>query len=377
MKLLFLNGSRGEWGYIRPIIRRCMARDIDYSIVATNMLLLPNYGSLVDEIKAEGFAVSDELFMSLEGHNHHTTVKSMAVLLNSLADVLYRVKPTWLILAGDRGEQLMGAIAASYTYTPVAHIQAGERSGNIDGVARHAIGKFVHLHFAANQDAADRLHRLGEEPFRIHNVGAPQLDEMLEGHVTPPAELFDKFNIDAGQPFLLVVQHPVTEEMDRASAQAAALMAALRQLPMPKVWVLPNNDAGASSLRRVLAQLRTADTYAFENLSRPDYLGFMNACAAMVGNSSSGLLEAPTFRKAAVNLGRRQADRVQGANVINAPFEETDIVAAIHRALSEEFQASLKDCLNPYGDGRSSERILDILEGTPVTDRLLVKELTY
>ena len=148
MKLLFINGSRGEWGYIRPIILQCIAENIEYSICATNMLLLPNYGSLVDEIKSEGFKVEDEIFMSLEGSNRYTMVKSLGIFLSSFADVLYRTKPDWIILAGDRGEQLVGSIVGAYTYTPVAHIQAGERSGNIDGIARHALGKFAHLHFA-------------------------------------------------------------------------------------------------------------------------------------------------------------------------------------------------------------------------------------
>ena len=121
------------------------------------MVVLPRYGSLIDEIKASGFNVSDEVFMSLEGHNHYTMTKSLGVFLLSFVDVLHRLNPTWIVLAGDRGEQLMASIAGSYTYKPIAHIQAGERSGNIDGISRHAMGKFVHLHFAANDDAAQAM----------------------------------------------------------------------------------------------------------------------------------------------------------------------------------------------------------------------------
>lgn len=377
MKLLFINGSRGEWGYIRPIIRRCEQAGIDYSICATNMLLLPGYGTLVDEIKRDGFRVDDEIYMSLEGNNHYTMAKSLGIFLTSFVDVLYRQRPNWIILAGDRGEQLMGSIAGAYTYTPVAHIQAGERSGNIDGTARHALGKFVHLHLAANQDAAERLLRLGEEPFRVHNVGAPQLDELNEGLISTLDELTQSYHLHVDEPYLMVALHPVTEEMDHAEEQVKVLVEALNNFQMKKVWILPNNDAGSETTRRVLLQQRQSDSQVHENLTRKDYLGMLKSCRAIVGNSSSGLLEAPTFGIPAVNIGRRQNHRVQGKNVLNAPFEVQACVDAIERAISPAFRESVSDCQNPYGDGRSAERILEILQKVVVDDRLLIKNLMY
>lgn len=377
MKLLFINGSRGEWGYIRPIIRRCQQAGIEYSICATNMLLLPGHGMLVDEIKRDDFKVDDEIYMSLEGSNHYTMVKSLGIFLLSFVDVLQRQKPDWIILAGDRGEQLMGAIAGAYAYVPVAHIQAGERSGNIDGTARHAIGKFAHLHLAANDDAAQRLLKLGEEPFRVHNVGAPQLDELSEGLISTPTELQSVYHIELAEPYLLVAQHPVTEEMDLAGEQVKTLVAALNHFKMRKIWILPNNDAGSETTRRVLLKERRLDILIYENLTRKDYLGLLKHCKAIVGNSSSGLLEAPTFGVPAVNLGRRQNERVQGKNVINAGFETSECIAAIEKALSPVFRESLAGFINPYGDGHSAERILDVLRATPVDDRLLIKNLMY
>ncbi len=376
MKLLFLTGSRSEWGYIRPILRLCEKRGVEYDICATNMLLLPAYGTLVDEIRNDGFTVSDELYMALEGHNHYTMSKSLGVFLSSFTDTLNRLRPTWVVLSGDRAEQLMGATAAAYTYTPVAHIQAGERSGNIDGVSRHAIGKLVHLHFAANEDAATRLKNLGEEDFRIHNVGAPQLDEIVDGGFPGRDELGRKYGIDLSRSYLLVVQHPVTEEMDGAYDQAMTLGQALEGMDIQKIWVLPNNDAGAGAVRRALFKFRAGDTQMFDNLSRADYLGFLSNAAAIVGNSSSGILEAPTLKIAAVNIGRRQLDRVRGANVIDTPVDFDAIQAGVTQALSDEFQASLKSCVNPYGEGNSSSRIIDCLANTAVDDRLLIKRLT-
>jgi GDP/UDP-N,N'-diacetylbacillosamine 2-epimerase (hydrolysing) len=376
VKLLFVNGSRGEWGYIRPIIQRCKARGIGYSICATNMVLLPGYGQLIDEIRSDGFDVGDEIFMSLEGNNHFTMAKSLAVFMSSFVDVLHRVKPTWVVLAGDRGEQLMAAVAAAYTYTPVAHVQAGERSGNIDGVTRHAIGKFVHLHFAANRDAADRLISLGEEEFRVHLVGAPQLDELTEGEIATQEEIERTYAFSTSGSYLLVVQHPVTEEMHMARRQIEELVAALAEFDMPKIWILPNNDAGSAVIRQTLIAKRTSQVHLFENLTRRAYLGFMKNSAAIVGNSSSGLIEAPTFAIPSVNLGSRQAARVRGENVIDAEFEQGAIRAAIDLALSKKFRGRLADVGNPYGDGNSSERIIDVLMRTPRDDRLLIKRLT-
>ena len=179
MRILFVNGSRGEWGYIKPIIDLAIKKKIEYSICATNMLLLGQHGKLVDEIEDQGYRVSHKIYMSMDGGNHTAMAKSLGVFETSFVDVLISYNPDWVVLAGDRGEMLAAAMASSYSYIPTAHIQAGELSGNIDGLARHAIGKLVHLHFAANQDAADRLQNLGEEEWRIHNVGAPQLDDML------------------------------------------------------------------------------------------------------------------------------------------------------------------------------------------------------
>lgn len=202
-KLLFITGSRGEWGYIRPILRLCQRRqDFDFSLCVTNMHLLPEYGSSYQEIEKDGFQIDHKIFMSLDGYNHLTMVKSLGIFLISLADIIATNKPNWIILAGDRGEQLMGALCGAFCYLPVAHIQAGELSGNIDGMTRHAIGKYAHLHFASNTDAADRLEKLGEEEFRIHNVGAPQLDELVQGQYTSREELENKLAIDLSQPYL-------------------------------------------------------------------------------------------------------------------------------------------------------------------------------
>ncbi|MHA8054526.1 UDP-N-acetylglucosamine 2-epimerase [Aquirufa nivalisilvae] len=378
-KLLFVTGSRGEWGYIRPLLKLIDKRDdFSYSLCVTNMHLLPSFGESVTEIEKDGFKVDYKINMSIDGYNHVTQVKSLGLFLVSFADILASDKPDFIVLAGDRGEQLMGAIGGGYTYIPVVHIQAGEKSGNIDGMARHAIGKFAHIHIASNEDARTRLLKLGEEEFRVHNVGAPQLDELVSGFFSSKEYVKEKHGIDLERDFMMIVQHPVTEEFDIADKQIEETMKAVNKFNMPKVVILPNNDAGSLKVREGIEKFLIGEHYMFSNIQRQDYLAILKYAKVIVGNSSSGLLEAPTFKTPAVNIGRRQMGREQGINVIKAEFQENEIFNAIQKALSQTFHEDVQaNCINPYGDGRSSERILDILTNTVIDNKLIVKDITY
>ena len=378
-KIMILTGSRGEWGYIRPLMKLAKKNEkVKVVLVVTNMHLLSTYGDSYKEIENDGFKIDYKINMSLDGYNHITHAKSLGICLMGLPDIIEVEKPDWILLAGDRGEQLMGAIAAAYTYTPVAHIQAGEVSGNIDGMARHAIGKLVHMHFAANEDAANRLLKLGEEPFRIFNVGAPQVDEMVSAQYTSLGELENKLDVSLAGGFVLAVMHPVTEEASRAGEQAEIFVKCLNKIKYPKVVILPNNDAGSNLVKDAILSGKRGEYYIYSNLKREDYLGLLKNSKCIIGNSSSGLLEAPTFNIPAVNIGRRQDMRFRGINVIDVPFDEVKVDEAIEKALSSEFRNYLEEkCTNPYGDGHSSERILDLLINTKVDEKWIVKKLTY
>jgi len=378
-KILFLTGSRGEWGYIRPILRLIKERnDVQSILVVTNMHLLPSYGNSYKEIESDGFKIDYKIHMSLDGYNYFTQAKSLGICLTSLPDIVENEKPDWILLAGDRGEQLMGAIAGAYTYTPVAHIQAGELSGNIDGMTRHAIGKLVHLHLAANSDAAQRLIKLGEEEFRVFNVGAPQIDEMVQEKISSIDELQNKLEINLSNGYILAVMHPVTEEAHKAGKQAELLIKALNKFCIPKIVIFPNNDAGSNNVKSAIEEYREGDYFMYANLKRENYLGLLKYCECIVGNSSSGLLEAPTFKIPAVNIGRRQNLRYRGINVIDTDFDLDAIVEGINKALSADFKEYLKkNCINPYGDGHSSEKILNLLLNTKLDNKLLIKNLTF
>lgn len=376
--ILVLTGSRGEWGYLRPVLRKIEADSrLKYSLVVTNMHLLPEFGSSFREILRDGFHVEQKIFMALDGYTSGSMSKSLGIFLSSLADTIERVQPDIILVAGDRGEQLMAAMAGAHCNIPVAHIQAGEVSGNIDGMTRHAIARFAHIHFAANKDAEDRLVRTGEEKFRVFMVGAPQLDELIGPDHESPKEVVERLNFDPTKPIVLMVQHPVTEQVRYVAQQIGTTLSVLAELRHQTIIIYPNNDAGSTVIRQEIDSFRGPWLRVERNVSRRFYAGLLRAASVIVGNSSSGILEAPSFELPCINIGRRQQGRLQAKNVINVDHDEAEILKALGRALKPEFRRSLHGLKNPYGDGHASERIVDILAGCTIDEKLLFKSMAY
>ena len=310
--------------------------------------------------------------MSLEGSTHYTMVKSLNIFGISFVETLKRENPEWVILAGDRGEQLIASICCSFCYIPCAHIQAGERSGNIDNTSRLALARFSHLHFAANKDAYNRLIKSGEEKKRVFNVGAPQLDEITNKDYLNETQFKKKYpNINN---FFLVVFHPITEEFNQLQIYIENLCKTLEEFKEQKVWILPNNDAGSTIIKDNILKYRSSESIYFRNLSRFDYLGFLKQCKILIGNSSSGIIESPSFSKVSINIGNRQVERIQSELTINCNYSIINIKKSIIKGLNMRFK-NIKNY--PYGDGRSSQKILEILKKTDLGNNFLIKKITY
>ncbi len=372
--------GRMTYGYSRPVMRAMEADpEMRYSLVVTNQHLLPTFGYSIEEIERDGLNITDRIYSTLDGYTPATMCKSLGVFLISLTDTLVRLAPDIVLVVGDRGEHLIAAMAAAHMNIPVAHIQAGERSGNIDGLTRHAIARFAHIHFASGPDAAERLLRSGEEEFRIFTTGAPQLDELVNGAAAAPEEIARLFDVRLDEPLLLVVQHPVTEEFGDGVEQMRETLEAVCELAYQTVLIFPNNDAGSDDLRLMIEQYHRPFMRVERNLSREVYAGLMRTASALVGNSSSGLIEAPAFDLPAVNVGNRQRDRARGSNVIDVPYERGAIVEAVRTAISPSFREQVRSADDsPYlGDGRVSQRIVEILKTIPLDEKLLRKQLAY
>ncbi len=345
--ILFVTGSRGEYGYIRPIIR-LIEKDplLDYIMVVTNMHLVPVFGSTINEIEKDGITIHYAPEMTLGSYTSASMMKSLCLFGLSITDILDKEKPDIILLSGDRGEQFITAMTSAHLNIPVAHIQAGEVSGNIDGQTRHAIARYAHIHFAANEDAAIRLEKSGEQSFRIFNVGAPQLDEFLQSKFISREKIFEKYHLDPEKPFILLAQHPVTEEFERSGQQMETTLLAIDELGIQTVLIFPNSDAGSTATQVAIQKYVRPFIHVYRNVSREHYAGLMAAADIMVGNSSSGLLEAPSFKLPAVNIGRRQLGRVRGENVIDCNYDKEEIINASKKGLSAEFKNSVKDIEN-------------------------------
>ncbi len=375
-RLMFVLGSRGEWGYIKPIIEKSKAFGFESEICATNMVLLPKYGDLLRDIELQGFSVTSRILSSVAGDTHSAMAKSIGLVTQSFVDVLLTRKPDWVVLAGDRAEQLGAAIASTFMYIPTAHIQAGERSGNIDGVTRHAISKLVHLHFSSNPDATNRLKRMGEEEFRIVESGAPQLDSLINDKRPGREELLSQ-NFIPNAEYAVVCFHPVTEDYQDLESQINFILESCSKIDLPKVWILPNNDAGGELIRDSILSRKEPRDKVFSNLPREVYTSILENAQFLFGNSSSGILEAASLNLPVINIGRRQANRIAATNVIHVNYAESEVASAIREVQTVEFRKRAREAINPYGDGEASSRILSALRTSNTSREFLVKSIAY
>ena len=327
-------------GIYKTYIRYFKKRKIKSDICLTNMHLLDSFGYSLNEIKKDGHKVNEKIYMALDGYNTFTMTKSLGVFMVSFTDMLMRLKPNWVIIAGDRAESFAACITSAYNNIPTAHIQAGELSGNIDGQSRHAIGKFAHLHFSANKEFSQRLKKMGEQNFRIKTVGSPQLDELkFINNKEKKKKIFKELNLENINKYLLVVYHSVTEEYYNTQKNFTSFFNALKKIDIPKIWIMPNNDAGSSIIKNEILKKRENDISIFDNLSREKYLYLLKNATSIVGNSSSGIIEAPTFKIPCVNIGRRQNKRLRAKNVIDVDtHDKNKIISAIKKSMSKNFR---------------------------------------
>lgn len=375
MIVLFVLGARSEWGYIRPVYEELSKRGHTPCIWACNMATSYSYGDLSRKLTEEGYDVVFSAETSLDSGTPQASVKGMANVMTEASSWLSANRVDWVVVSGDRPEQLAFAITASFLYLPVGHIQAGEKSGNIDDLSRNAIARFAHLHFASNQDATDRLLRSGEQSFRVKLTGAPQLDDIQRDQSWIETGSRDLKLMDEDGEFVLAVFHPATEERGQDENQLTHTISSLEDERV--VWIAPNNDPSSSRFLDIIRKSLKPKDKLFTNLPRHDYLWLLSRCIFMIGNSSSGILEAPSFGKPVINVGRRQNGRIRAGNIIDVAGSQDEIEMAIKKVKSNEFVQIASQVQNPYGDGNSASRVADLLEKVKPDRDFLIKELEY
>ncbi len=369
--------GRSDYGIYLPVLRRIRAEpDLSLLLYVSGMHLSPEFGSTATVIEADGFDIQERVEMLLSSDTPEGMAKSMGLGTIGFAQAYTRRRPEILLVLGDRFEMHAAALAALPFKIPVAHIHGGELTeGAIDDALRHSITKMSHLHFVATDAYKERVIRMGEEPWRVTVTGSPGLDNLRAMDFLSRKELEERYGLRLSDSFLLVTYHPVTLEHEQTEAQVKELLRALDEGAMTTVFTYPGADTASRRIIRMIED-HTARNKAAQivvNLGTQGYFSMMRQAAAMVGNSSSGIVEAPSFKLPVVNIGNRQRGRVRAKNVIDVGYGHEQIQAGLRRALQPEFRASLADLVNPYGDGHASEKIVDRLRAVKIDDALLVK----
>lgn len=361
-KILYITGTRADFGRATPILRAIRTeKNFKLFIFATGSHLSSHFGQTVEEIKKE-FAIAGKLKTGVEEED---TPKKMVQVLGQeilgMAGFMDNLKPDLILVLGDRNEMLAGAVIGSHLNILVGHIGGGQVTGSIDDKIRDAITIFSDIHFVATKKNAERVIKLGACPKNVYVVGAPDLEAIAKKDFTPGEEIYKKFKLNPDKPVILLSQHPVTTEYNKESYQMKMVLEAIKDIPAQIIATYPNEDAGGKTMTNVLKQfvLVHPQISLYKHIVYKDYLGLMAVADLMVGNSSAGIIEAPSFNLAVANIGTRQEGRERAKNVIDVDYNKLEIKKAIEKSLSVKKIRKIK---NPYGDGKTAQRIMTILK---------------
>jgi len=369
--------ARSDYGPYLSVLRKIQADpDLELYLIAGGMHFSPEYGMTAEAIEQDGFNIDERVEFLLSSDTPQGIAKSMGLGTIGFAQAYARRCPDILLVLGDRFEMHAAVVAAIPFKLPVAHIAGGESTeGAIDEAMRHSITKMSHLHFVTTNVYADRVIQMGEEPWRVVVSGAPGLDNIGAFPVMSWEDLKARFGFDLNRPVLLVTFHPVTLAYENTEYYITELLAALEEVNFDIVFTYPNADTQGHVIIEMIEEFaaRHPDSWVATNLGTEAYLSLLSHAAAMVGNSSSGIIEAASFKLPVVDIGDRQKGRIRGQNVINVGHGREEIRDGIKKAVSGDFRDSLSNLTNPYGDGQAAEKIVDTLKSVVLDDQMIVK----
>lgn len=375
-KIAVITSSRADYSHLYWVLVEFSRRtDVELTIISIGPHLSAEFGSTWQDLARDGFT-TENIECLLSSDTDIGMAKTIGIATLGLADCLGRMRPDLLLLIADRYEMLAPASVALALRIPVAHIEGGDVSlGAIDEAVRNALTKLSHIHFTATESSRLRVISMGEEPWRVHKVGSPSLDHLKKQALLSREEVEHRLGVPLHEETIGVIYHPVTLLRDTLS-EADELLAALARIPQRLLFIGPNADAGSRKLLdRIHACISARDNATFiTTLDHVSYLSLLQYLAALVGNSSSGIMEAASFKLPVVNVGLRQKGRERARNIVDCRAERTEIENAIDMACSDLFRASLSNLVNPYGDGNAAEKIAEVLTTVPLSESLLLKE---
>lgn len=379
-KIAVITGTRAEYGYLKPLMTE-IKKDIALELIPiiTGMHLLSEFGNTYKLVEKD-FPNSVKIEMKLEGDSLKDMANYLVSGVKNFAEYFNKNRPDIVIVLGDRSESLAVALAAMYLNIPIAHINGGDVSGgSIDESIRHAVTKIAHIHFVHTKENADRIKKMGEEQNRIFIVGALTLDNILNKNLSTKNDIFSKYDLNIKKVTFLILQHPVTTLKDQGYSQMKELFSALEELNEQTIILYPNCDAGSKKFINLIKKYNNKKYFkVLKNIPHDDYLALMKSSNLMIGNSSSGIIESPSFKIPVINIGNRQSGRSRSVNIIDTEPEKKKIIESVNYALNnKEFLKKIKSCKNKFGDGKSSKRIVKILKEIKIDNKLIQKQITY
>lgn len=378
-KIIYVSGTRADFGLMLPVLKAIEAsKYLNLILCATGEHLMPQFGKTINDIKKH--FPKTQIIRAITKNDKKTGIAGFnADFFKKITNKLKTEKPDLALVLGDRSEMLVTSIACLYLGVPISHIHGGDKTGTIDEVARHAITKIASIHFPATKDAALRIKKMGEESWRINIVGAPALDTILNENLPSRIELFSEIGLNLQDKFILVLQHPVSEEAMNAGKQMRETIEAVKKFNMPVVFIYPHSDAGGRKIVDEINKEKNNPFFKiFPNLEYRKFLALEREASVWVGNSSAALIESSSFKTPVVNVGGRQIGRQRGGNVIDVHYDRDKICKAIHKSLNDKkYLKKIKKLKNPWGDGKASNRVVKILEKLEINPKLLNKRIIY
>jgi UDP-hydrolysing UDP-N-acetyl-D-glucosamine 2-epimerase len=377
-KILIITERRADYSRFKPIINLIKkSKKLSYELIVTGSHLLKKHGFTIQEIKKDNIKIHYQIKNFIEKKNINdgeSMILALGKIFIEISKIIKKSKPDIILSGFDIGANFALTVAGAHLNIPVAHIQGGEVTGSIDESLRHAMSKFSNYHLVANNDAKKRLIKMGERRENIFNVGCPSLDALFLEKKIDPHEILKKFKINVKKNFIIIIQHPVTSEDKHSGKQILETIEAVKKSLLPALFVLPNNDSGHFDIIKVIKKSSIQWT---ETLSLSQYSTLLSYARILIGNSSSGIHEAASFKLPVINVGTRQNGRLKPKNIVNADYNRNDIYNKIKFCMSnKKFLKIIKSLKNPYGDGKSSLKIVKILDKIDLT-KSTQKQNTY
>lgn len=374
-KIVYISGTRADFGLMKNTLYAINANyQFDLNLIVTGMHLLNQYGNSIKEIKESNLNILGTVKVSLSGSCRTEMSRAIGEQIIGFTKILQKENPDIVLLLGDRGEMLAGAIAAIHLNIPIVHIHGGELSGTIDEPVRHAISKLSHFHFVSSKSSQNRLIKMGENPQNIFVTGAPGLDEVCNLSLIKREVIMSRVGLLIDKPFILLLFHPENDISKINNKQIITILDSIINKGIQVLAIMPNSDSGSAVIASVLKQYESNQKIKlFKNFNRTEFLSLVSEASVFVGNSSSGIIESASLGTPFLNLGNRQNHRERNANVIDSPINSSMISSALDKALSMkyiEFQ-------NIYGDGNSSMKIVNLLKSINLEPEILEKNNAY